>query len=317
MRRILILLLYAAPFGVVAQTAPPSADIASGFLRARLYLPDTAHGYYRGSRFDWSGVMPVLEYQGHSYCAQWFDVYEPTIHDAIMGPVESFSPLGYEDARPGGTFVAVGIGTLTRSDEAAYSPFRYYPIKDAGQWTIKSKQNRISFTQTLRADSGYAYVYEKTIVLKGADMKIAHALRNTGTHPIHTDVYDHNLFVLDHQPIGPGFSLRFPWRITGQEQARNIGTIAQMGDSSISFLRAPDKTRKEQVYAVLKGFGAYDILESNSNSRAAVRITCDRPLSKMVFWGCATTACPEPYIAVDVPPGQTFLWTITYHFYTL
>src|ERR1700748_1918108 len=70
----------------------PQAEISNGIIRARFYLPDTAKGYYRGSRFDWSGVMPALEFKGHSYSGQWFEHYEPTLHDAIMGPVESFDP---------------------------------------------------------------------------------------------------------------------------------------------------------------------------------------------------------------------------------
>src|ERR1700709_1395879 len=83
--------------------APPSADINNGVIHARLYLPDTAVGYYRATRFDWSGVMPVLEYKGHQFITQWFPKYAPTIHDAILGPVESFSPLDYA-----GDFVQIG-----------------------------------------------------------------------------------------------------------------------------------------------------------------------------------------------------------------
>src|SRR5882757_8981562 len=56
----------------------PQAEISNDILHARLYLPDAEKGYYRGTRFDWSGVMPSLEYQGHSYSGQWFPEYAPT-----------------------------------------------------------------------------------------------------------------------------------------------------------------------------------------------------------------------------------------------
>ena len=42
----------------------PQAEISNGIIHATLYLPDAKDGYYRGSRFDWSGVMPALEYKG-------------------------------------------------------------------------------------------------------------------------------------------------------------------------------------------------------------------------------------------------------------
>ena len=30
--------------------------LTNGSLKARLYLPDSQKGYYRGTRFDWSGI---------------------------------------------------------------------------------------------------------------------------------------------------------------------------------------------------------------------------------------------------------------------
>ena len=34
----------------------PSAPFANELIEARVYLPDPEKGYYRGTRFDWSGV---------------------------------------------------------------------------------------------------------------------------------------------------------------------------------------------------------------------------------------------------------------------
>jgi hypothetical protein len=102
--------------------APPHADISNGVLHARIYLPDTANGYYRATRFDWSGVMPLLQYRGLNYCAQWFPTYAPAINDAVTGPVESFAPLGFQQAASGGSFVQIGVGSLLRPDPSSYSP---------------------------------------------------------------------------------------------------------------------------------------------------------------------------------------------------
>ncbi|MBK9680608.1 MAG: hypothetical protein IPO69_17425 [Saprospiraceae bacterium] len=33
----------------------PQATITNKIINARLYLPNTETGYYRGSRFDWAG----------------------------------------------------------------------------------------------------------------------------------------------------------------------------------------------------------------------------------------------------------------------
>jgi len=304
-------------------TTPPSfpeAQITNGLVQARLYLPDTAQGYYRSTRFDWSGVMPSLTYQGHSYSGQWFDKYDPRINDAIMGPVESFSPLGYEEAAAGGNFTQIGVGVLQKAKDQTYSPFRYYNIMDAGQWTVQTDADAVHFTHTVGGD--YAYHYEKDVrLVQGKPvMELIHHLKNTGTRTIETDVYDHNLFMLDGGPTGPGCVIRFPFALRAEEKGRRgFGDIAEIHDSEIRFLRKPGK--REQAYAILHGYGSqasdYDIRMENQNSGAGVRITSDQPLSRLVFWACATTFCPEPYIHIKVAPGETFSWTLTYTFYTI
>ncbi len=44
--------------GFIAPVDFPSAKISNGLIAAELYLPDASRGYYQGTRFDWSGVMP-------------------------------------------------------------------------------------------------------------------------------------------------------------------------------------------------------------------------------------------------------------------
>lgn len=263
-----------------------------GNVRAHVYPPGT---YYRGTRFDWSGVMPLLQWRGHTYCQQWFDHYAPTIHDAIMGPVESFAPYG--------NFIVIGVGRLSVPDSAHYNPFHYYDILDSGTWVTHATRSAVTYTHTLTG----AYVYRKTIRLTQNGFLIEHALTNTGNNPITTTVYDHNLFVLDSQKITTDFALKLPWKIAAVTQQRRV----RVGDSSITVER-PMQGR-EDAYAIISGDTRYDIREQNKT--AGIRITADRPLDKLVFWANARIGCPEPYIKLNIPPGETDHWTITYTFY--
>ena len=104
----------------------PQAEISNQVMKAKLYLPDINKGYYQGARFDWSGVIPVLEYKGHSYFAQWFNNYNPTTHDAILGPVEEFFELGYDKAKVGEEFIRIGIGGFKKPEEKSFNRFGYY-----------------------------------------------------------------------------------------------------------------------------------------------------------------------------------------------
>jgi hypothetical protein len=60
---------------------PPQAEISNQQIRAKLYLPDAKEGFYRSTRFDWSGVIHSLIFQGHDYYGPWFTKYDPSVRD--------------------------------------------------------------------------------------------------------------------------------------------------------------------------------------------------------------------------------------------
>jgi len=297
----------------------PEAAIANKVIKATIYLPDKDKGYYQGTRFDWAGNIPSLKVNGHEYFGQWFEKYSPEIHDAIMGPVEEFTALGYMEAKPGETFVKIGVGVLTKPDDKAYAFARLYPVVNHGKWTVKKKSDQVQFTHELN-DKDYSYVYNKTVRLVPGkpEMELVHSLKNTGKKTIETPVYDHNFFVIDNQKVGPDYTVKFAWELKGE--GSGFGTLADVNGNKVVFLR--DFQQGETVFcAGFEGFGSsasdYDIRIENKKAGAGVHITCDRPLLKQVFWSCWKTACPEPYIMIKAEPGQEFTWTIRYEFYNL
>lgn len=152
MKRIVLLVCVLAGLMILAlQPAKvPQAKISNGIITASLYPPDAQGGYYRATRFDWSGVISSLDYKGHSYFGQWFSNYSPEIHDAIMGPVEEFTPDGYEKARTGEAFLKPGIGMLIKPDDTPYSSFKLYKIKNPGDWKVEKGKDQMHFTHLFR-----------------------------------------------------------------------------------------------------------------------------------------------------------------------
>jgi hypothetical protein len=303
-----------------APPAPPTATIDNGKVRAALYLPDAKTGYYRGARFDWSGQISSLTWNGHEYFGQWFAKYDPTLHDAIQGPVEEFlttgdTAPGYAEAGPGGTFVRIGVGVLRKpAGESALQRFGRYEIVDPGTWTTKPGPDRIEFVHELKSPDGYAYRYRKVLRLDGDSLVLEHELANTGTKAIATSVYNHNFFMLDRATTGPDIVVRFPF---APKAARPFNDLAEIRGREIAFLRPLGP--KENVFSEIEGFGptAADagFEMENRATGAGVRVTGDKPLTKLLFWSAVKTACPEPYIDASVTVGATTTWRTTYVFY--
>jgi len=318
--------------GLSGSTMPlaewPQAELSNGLIQTTLYLPDASRGYYQGTRFDWSGAFKRLDYGGHSFIEQWFDTHDPKLHDAISGPVEEFTALGYADAKPGDTFVKIGVGSLRKADDKAYTFAKYYELVNPGKWTVKPHKtggpmqrgaaDAVDFTHELTDPSGWGYVYRKTVKLtKGKpELVLEHSLKNTGRRPIETSVYNHNFFIIDKQPTGPTVNVQFPFEV--KAEGKGFGSAIQAQGNRLIYSRELEKN--EQVYSAgLQGFGPtasdYDIRIENKKTGAGLRATSNQPMEKLVFWACSTTSCPEPYIRLRAEPGQAVTWKIAYEFY--
>src|SRR5215210_5855259 len=208
----------------------PQAEISNGQIKAKIYLPDPKNGYYRSTRFDWSGAVYSLQYKGHEFYGVWYDRIDPKVINwvhqgseivsgpctALAGPVDEFqTPLGWDEAKPGGTFIKIGVGVLRRG-EGNYNRFVPYDVLDSGKWTVKKQRDSIEFIQELSDPAtGYSYLYRKVVrLVKGKpEIVIDHSLKNTGRRAIKSTVYNHNFVVLDKQPPGPDFTFKVPYQI--------------------------------------------------------------------------------------------------------
>ncbi|MCW5978364.1 MAG: hypothetical protein KIT09_09820 [Bryobacteraceae bacterium] len=311
---------------------PPTAEIANDQLHVRIYLPDAKNGYYRGTRFDWSGVVYSLVFNGHDYYGPWFNKTDPNVRDfiydgpdivagpcsAITGPVDEFRPVGWDDAAPGAAFVKIGVGALRKPDDAKYDNYRLYEIADGGKWTIDRKRDSIAFTQELPATaSGYGYSYRKTIRLDKSEMVLEHALKNTGKRAIQTTVYNHNFLVLDRQPTGPDFTIAVPFPIRSSRPPAK--ELAEIRGNRIVYLKT--LTGRDVVTTPVEGFGDsakdHEIRIENTKLGVGMLIRADRPLVRESLWSIRTVIAMEPFIAIDIAPGAEFTWTASYHHYAV
>lgn len=310
------------PDPCAGQTASdvPQVSISNGQVHALIDLPDPQKGYYRATRFDWSGVIPCLSYDGHTYFSPWRPTHDPLGHDSISGPVEEFhstdGALGYADAKAGGLFVKPGVGVLRKIDDAPYKFSTLFPIVDNGKWSYRAKKAEISITQRLRSPVGYAYAYTKTLELEKDKpvMLIHHRLKNTGTKPIDTDVYDHDFYRLDNAPTGPDMVVHFAFAPAATRPLNNGGEIR-----GHDLIYQNELQERQPVSSLLTGYSSdpsdYDFTVENLKTGVGVEQTSDSPIASLNFWSVQATIAPEAYIHLHIVPGETRDWTIRYRFF--
>lgn len=323
--------------GALALTAAdyPSAEISNQLIHAKVYLPDARNGFYKSTRFDWSGAIYSLQFAGHEFYGPWFTQSDPAVRDfifkgadivvssasGITGPAEEFqNPLGYDAVKAGGNFVKVGVGVLRRTDDTAYGFSKPFDLVDPGKWTVRKGPDSITFTQELSdAATGYGYIYTKTVRLTAnkAEMVLEHSLRNTGKLPIATNVYDHNFLVLDHLSPGPDYTITEPYEIK-PSRAASADSLKINGNRAVY---AKPVANEERVSFGLQGFGPdakdYDVRIENRKAGVGMRITGDRPLADESVWSIRSVLAVEPFIDITVEPGKEFTWKYTYTYYKL
>ena len=300
-----------------AETEFPRLELDNGEIRASVYLPDAEHGYYRGTRFDWSGIIERVDYAGHRFYAPLHTVHDPNRHDAVSGPAEEFAmfnPMGFAEAKAGESFVKVGVGLLAKGEASEYQFHGDYRIIRAGEWEIEHGSDWVRFVQDFKGERGWAYRYRKTIKLVTGrpELVIEHHLENSGTKTIDINHYNHNFTIIDDVPYGPDYRVEFPFVTEKPVPIKNLAWFRA------SAIEVDKPLQKNSLWiSVFEGEdpGDYNAaLVRNNKTAAAVEFKGDAPITRMVFWAVARAACPEPFIQIYLRPGQAKVWSSRYRF---
>ena len=310
---ILAVVLFGA--GALAADAFPRLRLDNGVISMSLYLPDAERGYYRGTRFDWSGMVERVDYAGHVFYAPLHAEHDPLRHDSLGGPAGEFAmfePMGFAEAGEGESFVKIGVGLLQKKSAGAYRFDGDYPLLRAGSWQIDSDSDRVSFFQDFSGERGWGYRYRKTIRLVPgeAEFVIEQRLENSGRKIIDIDYYNHNFTLIDGLPYGPDYRVEFPFSTA---QPVPINDLAWFRGNAVEVDEALGERSLWRVLFEGEDPGGYNAAAvRNLRSGAAVAFAGDPPITRMVFWAVERAACPEPFIRLYLPPGESMQWSSRY-----
>lgn len=299
----------------------PHVVLTSDSLKVLIYTPDEKAGFYRGARFDWSGMVARVEYRNHVFFGEWVLPHDPKNPEHGIGMAEEFdmeTAQGYGDADNDGSFMKIGVGALTK----VVPPYNYfmnfaYPIAKAAPWKIVQGKSWVEFSQEFSlGPRGYSYVKRVELDMKAPVVRINHHLTNRGDSVLNTEHYCHNFIRIDDADAGPDYRILFPFTpAVSQETVKNFAGSAEFRDNALVLL-APLVNKAlwcqlpaKEGAAMVNGFTV-----ENVTTKAAVEIRGDRAPSKFNFYAATRAICPEPFVTFSLKKGEKTSWTNTLTF---
>jgi hypothetical protein len=295
----------------------PQVTLTNGKVTMTVYLPDAQRGYYRGMRFNWSGLIAKAEYAGHTFFGPFRPVFNPMQHDHVAGPADEFDmeslPPGFAEADLGEPFMKIGVGLLQKGPDEKYVAFQTFNFVQVGKWQVDSGRDWVEFRQRLTYGKwGYSYTKRITLLPNAGGFVVAHSLQNVGTNPIDSLWYCHNFTIIDGEPVGPAYTVRFPFTV--QLMAKPVGDVK----AETCRIRIGEVSKEKPIWTLIetgKDEVASDQVEiENTKTGAGLKIVGDQPLEQWRFYAEPTAACPEPFIRVKIGPGEKKDWSFTYTF---
>ena len=161
--------------------------------------------------------------------------------------------------------------------------------------------------------NGYSYVLKKEIELYENKFKIKYSLENTGQKVIITNEYNHNFILINKNPIGNEYKLKFPFQLKSSrfEEYVNPEQKVDIGQNEIKFRSTPNEPF---FFSNLSGNKTTDAAWELINIPEKIIIceTGNFQTKKVNLWGSKHVISPELIINVYIEPGKSFRWDRTY-----
>lgn len=271
---------------------------------------------YQQARFDWTGKILDLRYQGVSLCGIEREAEGPEDFPG-GGFYNEFGieqAVGYEDCSPGDWFHKIGVGLLQKT-EGPYDFAYSYNIKPL-VFSVKEIPDGLQISCAAPLVNGYAYHLEKIIRLDEHGFTIDYQLKNTGSKTIVTDEYAHNFLRIGEASVGAGYQLDFPFRL----QPGVCGEVVNpegMVAFQVQAIELRDTPGEPLFYSFLNGTEAVPAQWRLSHPELglAIRETGSFQSCKVNLWAWSGAISPELFISIRLESGDTLSWQRKYEVY--
>ena len=199
----------------------------------------------------------------------------------------------------GATGLAPGAGALGRNAQGTVI------VTAPCVWQVDQQPDRVVF-RTEQSVGRWSYALARTIALHGRQVRSHSRLTNRGATPLVLEWFAHPFFALQADglqrlslPEGTTVAENPGYVLTGRELTFRRAFVGEM-DGHLEHLGLP----AGQPFAA--GLAHPGL--------AGVRFATDFAPYKCVLWANGNTLSLEPFLALNLAPGESREWTLTYDF---
>lgn len=293
------------------------AELSNKYLKITIDGPGEI---YHSSRFDWTGQISQVLFNGHNFCTtETNDI--SLLSKRGIGMCNEFgisTPIGYTNCRLGEWFPKIGVGLLLKDTDEPYNFFKEYRVQAAKTIVTKSCEHDLIIESSIPLTRGYSYELKKSFSLDNKSLNIKYTLTNTGTESIITEEYTHNFLGFDLLPVNDKYKLIFPVNIEIEKLSAivNPSGCTKVQDNIFSWISTPES---DFFYSDLNS-GKEKIKTwslENSEARIGISETVDFEPGGCNLWGKGHVISPEIFININLNPGESMDWNRKYQFYEL
>ena len=180
----------------------------------------------------------------------------------------------------------LGVGKVIRG-KSIYKdkPLQLFPWK-----TKVNCPESVTFAQNAVNSKAYDYKLKKKVHLSGAMLHISNHLTNTGNENLSAELYLHPFFKLENDPK----ALWFEIPVEKSRKAVPVTTVIKGQDE----LFTEDTTDK----------GVHWVAAGNYLTKSLTGILSDVDFIKVDVWKSKGCYAVEPFIKINLKPGETYSW---------
>jgi len=268
---------------------------------------------YNFSRFDWTGKIVAVKYNGVYVTGieRTDNRDENTIGKGFYNEFGIDKPIAYDETSEGDWFHKIGIGVL-KKDEEPYNFSKKYEIKPA-EFDVIAEDGKVTFVCNSELINGYSYVLVKEIELLESGFVINYSLENTGENTIETNEYVHNFIAINNDLVGSNYIVKFPFTTDPKlfDATVNSEGKVEIEENGFSFIGTPEE---QFFFSNLSGGetvnASWEII--NLESKIGISETASFKTNKVTLWGWKHVISPELFFDINLKPGKKIKWKRTY-----